>query len=1083
VSGHVLNEPQAKAVSYDSGPLIVLAGPGTGKTNVIVRRVRHMIEERGIDPGRIVALTFTNEAARELRERLATLVGGSAADRLHASTFHSFGLSILRRFSDLSGLPARFGLLDSAQHRRLAREMISTNGLFRGSIARGISSLIDESRTIMAELRNSALEPAACRERLETLLAATGLEEGQRESLERFGEHVRLYELMDAAQRERGLLSVDELLTRPIGLLREHRVVREICQYDYHHVVVDEFQDLNVAQMKMLSQLCPSSRERLDLCVVGDDDQAIYAFRGANELAFEHFKRRWPNAETIYLETNYRSAPCVTAVANEVIGQSLTRFAPDKVIEASRDAQDGDAVQVVRVGSDFDSDGLIAAMLLTARALDPQRPWSASAVIGRTNKEIERIAAALRLEDIPVRMRSTRSPLDDEGVQDLLAWVRAVLEPQATWAVRRLLLRPPQGLGASRVSGWERSHAAAMSRVAPWAVEPFLPWLLKNLEDDQASRAVVERVARQVETLRVSATTESADVTVERIVIEAGLVGADLVGGRSRTDRIEALVCVLRFVRDRLSRLEAPGDLAAFWSYYNDLDASEQAFVATIDARVDGGSDRSGSDDDGVVLLTAHSAKGLEFDTVYVPRVSPPFGYPLTNRKRDRVLPDGFEAEQSAGAVLEEERRLFYVACTRAQKRLVLLGKVPKGKPGPTNLLWPVIVSGLASDLEPLRVLELAAQAGVSKASWAAEQAVSPEALGRMERETVVSLARGRLRHEASLALDAVDRSGLNRDALAHSAERLASVAARLSLLAAVASGQTDVAFDAFGDEAAAYGRALAKRLAQVDEIRAAGMVLVPPRPPLHLSYTMLRDYDRCPRCFYLRHVMKLSQHESSAIQVGKVTHAALEAFYRRWMLAEAEGRAVPGIDDLLALGSQIFDASVPHTEIVDEAQRDQVLAALATAHARLHDAGVEPIEVEKDVSFPFEHDGQVHRVWAKLDRVDRIEGGLRIVDYKTGHATKTLLEPTKRDLQMGIYALALRHVYGEESMHGWAEYWVLSAGERGVIAIENIDLEAIEKTVREAIDGILAGNFARNAGTCSGECGLLDSVVRDGAE
>ena len=1081
MSGHALNAQQVAAVEHDAGPLIVLAGPGTGKTNVIVHRVCHMIEHRGIDPERIVALTFTNEAARELRERLSALVGGSAADRLNASTFHSFGLSLLRRFSDLTGLGPRLALMDSAQHRRLTRHLIQEHGLFRDAMAGGIASLIDESRAIIAELRNSAMEPEACAARVEAMLSGDAVADGQRAEIERFSEHVRLYGLIDAACRRRGLISMDELLTRPIGLLREHRVAREICQHDHHHVVVDEFQDQNIAQMELLGLLCPAQREKLDLCVVGDDDQAIYAFRGANQFAFEHFKRRWPTATTLFLELNYRSARCVIEAANQVIGASEARFAPDKVIVPASEAEEvaGAAVEVVRVASDFDSDGLIAAMLLTERERDPERVWSSYAVIGRTNREVERIAATLRLEDIPVRVRSMGSPLDDEGVQDLLAWIRAVLEPSQTWAVRRLLLRPPYGLGASRVSAWERSYAAAMSRAASWEAEPFLQWLTRTLDEGDDVKAIVSRLAMQVEAFRASATTESADVTIERMILEADLAGADLVGGRSRAGRIESLVAVLRFVRERLGRLEAPADLAAFWSYYNDLDPSEQSFSATLDTRVEWQASERSDDEDGVVLLTAHSAKGLEFDTVFLPRVNPPHGYPMTSRKRESVLPTGIDANVNTPGLLEEERRLFYVACTRAKRRLIMFGKIPKGKPGTTNLLWPLISAGVVSERDPAQIMRDAAAAGVTSAAWSNEPVAAPSGIGRLERATVLAQARSRLRHEASLALDGADRAGLDRAAVEEVMAKLASVATRMAVLASIGAGESGAA--ELGAEAAEYRARVEDKVLRTGA--RPGFAFVAPKPPLNLSYTMLRDYEHCPRCFYLRHVMKLSQGESGAIRVGQVTHTALEKFYRRWMDAEAQGEPRPTLEHLLELGLRTFDASVSEHEVMDTAQRDQILAALTIAHTKLHNEALEPLEVEKNVNFPFEHNGLTHRIYSKLDRIDRIEGGFRIVDYKTGHASKGLLEPDKKDLQLGIYALALRHLFGDEQLTGTAEYWVLSQGERGVIGLDQLDMEAIGQVVRGAIDGILEGRFERNEKNCEGECSLIDLVVRDAAE
>ncbi|VAX38976.1 ATP-dependent DNA helicase UvrD/PcrA, actinomycete paralog, partial [hydrothermal vent metagenome] len=265
-----LNEAQHAGVVHEGEPLIVLAGPGTGKTRVIVHRIAYMIGHRQIDPAAIVAVTFTNKAAGELRERLAGLVGPAAADSVHAHTFHGFGLRLLRRFPDLSGVGANPEIIDSAQRRRLLRQLVGEHRVYGPMLALGADALLDEAGKLFDVFRHNALSPEACGEfarvwgdRLEGGLGSdeTAIDEvelaAQREERARFAAHARLYELFEEACGERGWLTIDDLILKPTRLLLKHERVRAICRHEYRHFVVDEFQDVNLSQIEFVRALAP----------------------------------------------------------------------------------------------------------------------------------------------------------------------------------------------------------------------------------------------------------------------------------------------------------------------------------------------------------------------------------------------------------------------------------------------------------------------------------------------------------------------------------------------------------------------------------------------------------------------------------------------------------------------------------------------------------------------------------------------------------------------------------------------------------------------------------------------------------
>ena len=705
-----LNDAQRTGVLHDGPPLIVLAGPGTGKTRVITSRVAHMVLHRGIDPSSIVAVTFTNKAADELRDRLAGLIGAAAADSVHAHTFHGFGLRLLRRFPDLSGVGAMPEIIDSAQRRRLLRELAGKHKVYGRLLALGADALLDEAARVMDLCRHNALSPEDCARfaeqwggRLERGQGSDGTpidaaaRDAQREERARFAAHAGLYALFEGACRERGWLTIDDLITLPTRLLAGHERVRVICRHEYRRFVVDEFQDVNLAQIEFVRALAPPERGP-DLVVVGDDDQAIYEFRGADDRAFARFASIWTDAQTLALTENYRSQRPVLGVANAIISRAGERFEPGKRIEravtlAGQPLAEGAAVEVVQLASDHDAGDAIAAMVRGEVARRPPEPLSRLAVIARTHTELDRIAAALDLEDIPAQRRRARGVAEDEGVQDLLAWIELLVNPTASWAVRRVLFRPPFGVGSVELSAWEREFAkvqrvaiAGDGGTAPHggtalrAVSDYSAFLLGLAPDHPGVRRFL---ALRAELLDMAQHADASDV-VWAIATRGELAHADLLGGRERARRVENLVRVVRFVRSIQHRLDAPGDLAAFWGYYHDLDDRERDFGALGEDLVERDEEGEGPVANAVQLLTAHGAKGLEFDVVFVPRVNPGHGFPKTSGGGERVrLPEGLvdrlgDARTPKERERAEERRIFYVAATRAERRLVLLTKRTK---------------------------------------------------------------------------------------------------------------------------------------------------------------------------------------------------------------------------------------------------------------------------------------------------------------------------------------------------------------------------------------------------------------------
>ena len=1087
-----LNEAQRSAVEHEGGPLIVLAGPGTGKTRVIVHRVAHLIGQRGAEPESVLAVTYTVKAAEELRERLAGLVGAGLADRVRAHTIHGFGHRVVRRFADLLGLWREPELIDSAQQRRLMRSLIVEHRVYGEAVGRGHEALIEEAERYFEAFRNAGLTPAQCGafartwgeraargERSDGTAVADEREAAaQREAQAVFAAHARLFGLFEAACRERCWLTFADLIAMPVELLRRGGRAAALLRDECRHVVVDEFQDVNRAQIELLRLVAPPETNP-DLTVVGDDDQAIYGFRGADDRAFQRFASVWPGARTITLTVNYRSERPVIAAANAVIAQADERFAPGKAVELPETKRDapvpaGSGIEGVLLNDELQDGDVIATMIVASKT--PDRRWSDFAVIARTHGDLDRVSVALRLEGVPYQRRGERTAVDDEGVKDLLAWVELLVRPSATWAARRLLVRPPFSVARERVIAAEALYheRASRARMGDGDAPPgYVEWLAANGPDDAG-------VARFVETARelgAFAGTASAASAIYRIVTRCDLAHADLLPARERARRVSCLVAAVRFARGVQGRLDAPGDLASFWSYYADLSPKEQAFGTTGWDRVD----RDEGDDepeDAVQLMTAHSAKGLEFDEVYVPRVCPPNGFPKTGGEERLELPAGLledgDGERPAKArTLAEERRLFYVACSRARKRLVLLAKRTKSLSRSTHYFQELQFGSpeLIAIHDAQDVLARAAERGVGLLGQTALDRESPEFAEATRRRDEAAAARRGARLEAASALDAVDRAGVTAEELSAAAARLREAAA---LVAATAHVQrTGHAPDWVKDESERVRRAGARLAGGGGPSEAPGgqVELRAMHPPLPLSFTFVHDYLRCPRCFFVKHVLNLPEEEREGATAGQRVHRALERFYTRWRDAEAEGTARPGLADLLEIGRRTYFGSLAPGEQAEAGALEETLALLRTAFERLHEASVEVLEVERRVTMPYTVDGVEHRMTAMIDRIDRIEGGVRIVDYKSGASAKRFREPEKDDLQLGIYAMAVEQLYPGTT--GRAEYWLLRTGERGSIALEDLDLEKVRETIDGVVKGVLAGKYPR-VKKCDGACEIL---------
>ncbi len=614
-----LNPPQREAVTTEGGPLLVLAGAGSGKTRVITHRVAWLIA-RGAAPTAILATTFTNKAAEEMRERVVALVGASGEGVL-VSTFHSFGRWLLEREHAAAGLPSGFAICDSAdQLTLLKRCMRDVNVDDRSFDVRRVLALVSRAKNALR--KSIQVRP-----------------EGQGDDYDVVASEV--FPRYQAALRAQRSVDFDDLIGMSVELLREHAAVRERYQGRFRHLLVDEYQDTNRSQLELLKLLAGA---RCDVCAVGDDDQAIYGWRGADVRNILRFEHHFPGAKEIRLEQNYRSTGHILACANAVIAENPHRK-PKRLWTA---AGDGDPVQVAALAGEEEEARHVADQIVRARA--EGRRWSDFAVLYRLNGQARAVEEALREASVPYHVRAGPSFFDRAEVRDLLAYLKVCSQPRDDVSVSRVVNVPPRGIGD-----------ASVERVQAWAVEQgstLFSALERALEIEGLPRGAADRMRGFVELAkRYRAAFGDGPIgeVARRLVAEVDLYAharATVKSAEAAQRKLGALEDVLRSMEAWAQRTSKQATLANYLSKLA-LDTREEEPEAG----------------EGVTLMTLHAAKGLEFPVVF-----------LLGMEEDLLPCAGIQGEARD---LEEERRLAYVGITRARERLVLTrasARVKRGK-------------------------------------------------------------------------------------------------------------------------------------------------------------------------------------------------------------------------------------------------------------------------------------------------------------------------------------------------------------------------------------------------------------------
>lgn len=616
-----LNEAQRAAVEYIDGPSLVIAGAGSGKTRVLTYKIAYLLSQ-GMKPWSIMALTFTNKAAREMKERIGKLVGNDLAQHLYMGTFHSIFSRILRAEAEHIGFNNNFTIYDESDSRSLIKAIVKEMGLDD----KKYKPAAVHAKISMA--KNNLMSAAAYES------DAAIFEQNKRAQMPEVG---KIFVAYVQRCKQANAMDFDDLLTLTYQLFREHEDIRHKYAARFDYVLVDEYQDTNHVQMSIVMQLC---QEKQRVCAVGDDSQSIYSFRGANIDNILNYQRQFQGTRLFKLEQNYRSTQTIVEAANSLIKHNRNQIPKDVFSENAK----GEKILYKPAYSDKEEAAIVAKDVKRIRREDGCQ-YSDFAILYRTNAQSRSFEEEFRKQGIPYRIYGGLSFYQRKEIKDIIAYFRLVANPDDEEAIKRIINYPARGIGATTVL--KIADCAHQNQVSFWEVIGA---------PEQYGLAVTKGTMNKLETFRllISSFIERAQTTDvyelgDAIIKESG-ISQDIMSGKDADDLArqenleEFLSGMSAFVEER--REEGRFDELFLQDYLQDV-------ALLTDADSDGD-----KDEPRVSLMTVHAAKGLEFPTVFVVGLE------------ENIFPSPLSA--ASLRELEEERRLLYVAITRAEKHCIL---------------------------------------------------------------------------------------------------------------------------------------------------------------------------------------------------------------------------------------------------------------------------------------------------------------------------------------------------------------------------------------------------------------------------
>ncbi len=645
-----LNEQQRAAVEYTDGPSLVIAGAGSGKTRVLTYKIVHLLR-LGYEPWRILALTFTNKAAREMRERIEQLVGPRTSASLWMGTFHSIFSRILRANAERIGYKSSFTIYDTADSRSLVKMIIKDMGL---------DDKIYKPAAVLGSIssaKNALISP----ERYATLSDVMKADKDAHRP-----DTYAIYRAYRDRCFKSNAMDFDDLLYYTNVLLRDNPDLLRHYQEYFRYVLVDEYQDTNFAQHVIVSQICADHKR---LCVVGDDAQSIYSFRGANIRNILNLRQSYPDLQTFKLERNYRSTRNIIGAANSLIDKNTEQIRKN----VYSTGPEGQRIEVVQSYSDYEESFLVANRMSSLHN-EGKATWQETAILYRTNAQSRILEESLRKRNIPYRIYGGLSFYQRKEVKDAIAYFRLAVNPDDDEALRRIVNYPARGIGETTMARLSRYAADRDSSI--WGVLTGRTGSTADAGITPAARRKLDEFTQMISSFGNMNAAGTDAMTLAREIIDRSRLMAVLLSDRTPENVSK---------QENLSELLA--GVKQFADQKQEEGLSEEATMGNFLAEVSLSTDQDSDDTAGenrVTLMTVHAAKGLEFDNIFVVGVED----------------DLFPSSMSKGSLMEieEERRLLYVAITRARNFCMLSFATSRFRNGQTVITSP---SPFLRDIDP----------------------------------------------------------------------------------------------------------------------------------------------------------------------------------------------------------------------------------------------------------------------------------------------------------------------------------------------------------------------------------------------
>ena len=632
-----LNSAQKAAVSCVDGPVLIVAGAGSGKTRVLTSRIAYILE-KGCDPARILALTFTKKAASEMKERIALMVGERKARRLYMGTFHSVFIRFLREFAESLGYPQTFTIYDTSDSVSAIKACIKELGL---------DEKVYKPKDVLSRIsmaKNNLVTPGAYRRNAVAQ---------QNDAAAKKPRVVDIYELYANKCKQSGVMDFDDILLNMNILLRDNPQALESIAGRFDYIMVDEYQDTNFSQYLILKKL---SQTHKNICVVGDDSQSIYAFRGAKIENILNFKKDYPQHNIFRLEQNYRSTKVIVDAANSLIAKNTARIPK----ECYSMGEAGEKIRLIQAYTEQE-EALLIASSIVSRIHSVSAQYQDFAILYRTNAQSRALEEALRKRNLPYVIYSGNSFFERAEVKDMMAYFKLAVNVNDDESFKRIVNKPARGIG-------DTSLAALMSAATVHQTSLFKAAFADDLETFGLKAAAIKKIrefCEMINRLAVRAQKEDAYDVAAALAMESGLLmmykSDNSIEGQSRTANVEELinsvkVCVEEKHNEAFEEMQAEGEIAEGV----ELTSADLPVVLLGDflettsllSAVDMEDDEDASNK--ITLMTVHSSKGLEFPYVFVAGME------------ENIFPSG--GWMASESEIEEERRLFYVAMTRAKK-------------------------------------------------------------------------------------------------------------------------------------------------------------------------------------------------------------------------------------------------------------------------------------------------------------------------------------------------------------------------------------------------------------------------------